>query len=85
MQIIVIGKHGDFRGMTVSKYLGYFFATVLITLVAGLVVLGVRVAKHEAVDSAVIENWQGTITEHRSELNGLQQQALAKNLSLIHI
>lgn len=82
MQIIVIGKHGDFRGMTVSKYLGYFFATVLITLVAGLVVLGVRVAKHEAVDSAVIENWQGTITEHRSELNGLQQQALAKNDAL---
>ena len=82
MQIIVIGKHGDFRGMTVSKYLGYFFATLLITLVAGLVVLGVRVAKHEAVDSAVIENWQGTITEHRSELNGLQQQALAKNDAL---
>lgn len=82
MQIIVIGKHGDFRGMTVSKYLGYFFATVLITLVAGLVVLGVRVAKHEAVDSAVIENWQGTITEHRSELDGLQQQALAKNDAL---
>jgi murein DD-endopeptidase MepM/ murein hydrolase activator NlpD len=82
MQIIVIGKHGDFRGMTVSKYLGYFFATVLITLVAGLVVLGVRVSKHEAVDSAVIENWQGTITEHRSELDGLQQQALAKNDSL---
>ena len=82
MQIIVIGKHGDFRGMTVSKYLGYFFATVLITLVAGLVVLGVRVSKHEAVDSAVIENWQGTITEHRSELNGLQQQALAKNDAL---
>ena len=82
MQIIVIGKHGDFRGMTVSKYLGYFFATVLITLVAGLVVLGVRVSKHEAVDSAVIENWQGTITEHRSELDGLQQQALAKNDAL---
>ena len=82
MQIIVIGKHGDFRGMTVSKYLGYFVATLLITLVAGLVVLGVRVAKHEAVDSAVIENWQGTITEHRSELNGLQQQALAKNDAL---
>tara|TARA_S200000501_G_scaffold20813_1_gene18450 strand:+ start:1805 stop:2761 length:957 start_codon:yes stop_codon:yes gene_type:complete len=82
MQIIVIGKHGDFRGMTVSKYLGYFFATLLITLVAGLVVLGVRVAKHEAVDSAVIENWQGTITEHRSELDGLQQQALAKNDAL---
>ena len=68
--------------MTVSKYLGYFFATVLITLVAGLVVLGVRVSKHEAVDSAVIENWQGTITEHRSELDGLQQQALAKNDAL---
>lgn len=82
MQIIVIGKHGDFRGMTVSKYLGYLFATVLITLVAGLVVLGVRVSKHEAVDSAVIENWQGTITEHRSELDGLQQQALAKNDAL---
>ena len=82
MQIIVIDKHGDFRGMTVSKYLGYFFATLLITLVAGLVVLGVRVAKHEAVDSAVIENWQGTITEHRSELDGLQQQALAKNDAL---
>ena len=82
MQIIVIGKHGDFRGMTVSKYLGYFFATVLITLVAGLVVLGVRVSKHEAVDSAVIENWQGTIIEHRSELDGLQQQALAKNDAL---
>lgn len=82
MQIIVIGKHGDFRGMTVSKYLGYFFATLLITLVAGLVVLGVRVSKHEAVDSAVIENWQGTITEHRSELDGLQQQALAKNDAL---
>ena len=82
MQIIVIGKRGDFRGMTVSKYLGYFFATVLITLVAGLVVLGVRVSKHEAVDSAVIENWQGTITEHRSELDGLQQQALAKNDAL---
>ena len=82
MQIIVIGKHGDFRGMTVSKYLGYFFATVLITLVAGLVVLGVVVSKHEAVDSAVIENWQGTITEHRSELDGLQQQALAKNDAL---
>ena len=82
MQIIVIGKHGDFRGMTVSKYLGYFFATVLITLVAGLVVLGERVSKHEAVDSAVIENWQGTITEHRSELDGLQQQALAKNDAL---
>jgi murein DD-endopeptidase MepM/ murein hydrolase activator NlpD len=82
MQIIVIGKHGDFRGMTVSKYLGYFFATVLITLVAGLVVLGVLVSKHEAVDSAVIENWQGTITEHRSELDGLQQQALAKNDAL---
>ena len=68
--------------MTVSKYLGYFFATVLITLVAGFVVLGVRVSKHEAVDSAVIENWQGTITEHRSELDGLQQQALAKNDAL---
>ena len=54
MQIIVIGKHGDFRGMTVSKYLGYFFATVLITLVAGLVVLGVRVSKHEAVDSCLL-------------------------------
>ena len=82
MQIIVICQHGDFRGMPVSKYLGYFFATLLITLVAGLVVLGVRVSKHEAVDSAVIENWQGTITEHRSELDGLQQQALAKNDAL---
>jgi murein DD-endopeptidase MepM/ murein hydrolase activator NlpD len=46
------------------------------------VVLGVRVSEHEAVDSAVIENWQGTITEHRSELDGLQQQALAKNDAL---
>ena len=54
MQIIVIGKHGDFRGMTVSKYLGYFFATLLITLVAGLVVLGVSVSKHEVVDLSLI-------------------------------
>ena len=82
MQIIVIGKRGDFRGITVSKYLGYFFAAVSISVVTALIVLGVSVSKHQAIDSTVIENWQGTITEHRSELDGLQQQALAKNDAL---
>ena len=40
MQIIVIGKRGDFRGITVSKYLGYFFAAVSISVVTALIVLG---------------------------------------------
>ncbi len=82
MQIIVIGKRGDFRGITVSKYLGYFFAAVSISVVTALIVLGVSVSKHQAIDSTVIENWQGTIAEHRSELDGLQQQASAKNDAL---
>ncbi len=82
MQIIVIGKRGDFRGITVSKFWGYFFAALTTALTVCFVFLGVSVSNHQAIDGAVIENWLGDIGEHRSDLAGLQQQTAAKNEAL---
>ena len=82
MQIIIIGKRGDFRGITVSKFWGYFFAALTTALTVGFVFLGVSVSNHKAIDGAVIENWLGDISEHRADLDGLQQQTAAKNEAL---
>ncbi|HAN79978.1 MAG TPA: hypothetical protein DCQ47_00860, partial [Gammaproteobacteria bacterium] len=82
MQIIIIGKRGDFRGITVSKFWGYFFAALTTALTVGFVFLGVSVSNHQAIDGAVIENWLGDISEHRADLDGLQQQTAAKNEAL---
>ena len=82
MQIIVIGKRGDFRGITVSKFWGYFFAALTTALTVAFVFMGVSVSNHQAIDGAVIENWLGDISEHRSDLAGLQQQTAAKNEAL---
>ena len=82
MQIIVIGKRGDFRGITVSNFWVCFFAALTTALTVGFVFLGVSVSNHQAIDGAVIENWLGDISEHRSDLDGLQQQTAAKNEAL---
>ncbi len=82
MQIIIIGKRGDFRGVNISKYWGYFFAAFATALTVGFVFLGVSVSNHQAIDGAVIENWQDVVSGHRSDLDDLQRQTVAKNDAL---
>jgi hypothetical protein len=79
MQIIIIGKRGDFKGVTISRFWGYLAGGLSASIIVAFVVLGISVANHDVINGYVIDNWQGEINSQRAELDEIQQQTLAKN------
>ena len=82
MQIIIIGKRGDFKGVTISRFWGYLAGGLSASIIVAFVVLGISVANHDVINGYVIDNWQGEINSQRAELDEIQQQTLAKNDAL---
>ena len=82
MQIIVIGKRGDFRGVTISRFWGYLAGVLALSFLVGFVMLGVTVNNYRDINGPVIDNWQGKLDLQRSEIDDLQQQTVAKRSAL---
>jgi murein DD-endopeptidase MepM/ murein hydrolase activator NlpD len=82
MQIIIIGKRGEFKGVTISRFWGYVAGVLSASIVVGFVVLGISVSNHDVINGQVIDNWQSEVNLQRAELDDLQQQAEAKNSAL---
>lgn len=82
MQIIIIGKRGEFKGVTISRFWGYLAGVLALSLLIGFVMLGVTVNNYRDVNGAVIDNWQGKLALQRSEIDELQQQTVAKRGAL---
>ena len=82
MQIIIIGKRGEFKGVTISRFWGYIAGVLSASIVVGFVVLGISVSNHDVINGQVIDNWQSEVNLQRAELDDLQQQAEAKNSAL---
>ncbi|MGB0997529.1 MAG: peptidoglycan DD-metalloendopeptidase family protein [Pseudomonadales bacterium] len=82
MQIIIIGKRGEFKGVTISRFWGYVAGVLSASIVVGFVVLGISVSNHDVINGQVIDNWQSEVNLQREELDDLQQQAEAKNSAL---
>ena len=58
MQIIIIGKRGEFKGVTISRFWGYIAGVLSASIVVGFVVLGISVSNHDVINGQVIDNWQ---------------------------
>ena len=82
MQIIVIGKRGDFKGVTISRFWGYLAGVLALSFLVGFVMLGVTVNNYRDINGPVIDNWQGKLDLQRSEIDDLQQQTVAKRSAL---
>ena len=82
MQIIIIGKRGDFRSVTISRFWGYIAGVLSASIVVGFVAMGVSVSNHDVIDGQIIDNWQSEINLQRADLDDLQQQAIDKNGAL---
>ena len=84
MQIIIIGKRGEFKGVTISRFWGYIAGVLSASIVVGFVVLGISVSNHDVINGQVIDNWQGEVNLQRAELDDLQQQAEQRTDALAH-
>ena len=82
MQIVIIGKRGDFRSVTISRFWGYCAGILSASIVVGFVAMGVSVSNHDVIDGQIIDSWHSEINTQRADLNDLQQQAIDKNGAL---
>ena len=82
MQLVIIGKRGDFRSVTIPRFWGYFVGILSASIVVGFVAMGVSVSNHDVIDGQIIDSWHSEINTQRADLNDLQQQAIDKNGAL---